>query len=212
MEFLMKKIAKSIKLFALLLACMAIPTLSKAQVVDNMYFNLNWQVNSPINNNFADKTSGWGAEGEFGWFVAPNFTVGAFLSYHKNNKYIPTTTMASGTQAITSDQQHCLYQLPYGLTGRYIVNPDAIVQPYIGLKLGPQYTKTTSYMNILEPYDESWGFYVSPEVGMTIYFTPQKTVGANLSFYYSYATNENKLLIYKEDGFNNWGFRVGLAF
>jgi hypothetical protein len=55
----MKKIAKSIKLFALLLACMAMPTLSKAQVVDNMYFNLNWQLNSPINNNFVDKMSGW---------------------------------------------------------------------------------------------------------------------------------------------------------
>ena len=56
----MKKINKSIKLVALLIACLAIPSLAGAQVVNNMYFNIDWDINSPFGNDFADKTSGWG--------------------------------------------------------------------------------------------------------------------------------------------------------
>ena len=44
----MKKIYKSIKLIALLVACLAIPSLAGAQVVKNMYFNVDWQINSPF--------------------------------------------------------------------------------------------------------------------------------------------------------------------
>ena len=40
----MKKIYKSIKLIALLVACLAIPSLVGAQVVKNMYFNVDWQI------------------------------------------------------------------------------------------------------------------------------------------------------------------------
>lgn len=53
----MKKINKSIKLVALLIACLAIPSLAGAQVVNNMYFNIDWDINSPFGNDFADKTS-----------------------------------------------------------------------------------------------------------------------------------------------------------
>ena len=76
----MKKIYKSIKLIALLVACLAIPSLAGAQVVKNMYFNVDWQINSPFSQDFSDKTSGWGAHAEAGYYVIPNFSVGAFIS------------------------------------------------------------------------------------------------------------------------------------
>ena len=44
----MKKINKSIKLIALLVVCMAMPTLAGAQVLKNAYFNVDWQINSPL--------------------------------------------------------------------------------------------------------------------------------------------------------------------
>lgn len=111
----MKKIYKSIKLIALLVACLAIPSLAGAQVVKNMYFNVDWQINSPFSQDFSDKTSGWGAHAEAGYYVIPNFSVGAFISYHTNNKYIDRQTLpVSSTSAITSDQQHSIFQLPFG--------------------------------------------------------------------------------------------------
>ena len=96
----MKKIYKSIKLIALLVACLAIPSLAGAQVVKNMYFNVDWQINSPFSQDFSDKTSGWGAHAEAGYYVIPNFSVGAFISYHTNNKYIDRQTLpVSSTSA-----------------------------------------------------------------------------------------------------------------
>ena len=56
----MKKINKSIKLIALLVVCMAMPTLL-APRFENAYFNVDWQINSPFGQDFSKKTSGWGA-------------------------------------------------------------------------------------------------------------------------------------------------------
>ena len=69
----MKKINKSIKLIALLVVCMAMPTLAGAQVLKNAYFNVDWQINSPFGQDFSKKTSGWGAHAEGGYYVIPNF-------------------------------------------------------------------------------------------------------------------------------------------
>ena len=33
---------------------------SKAQIWENVHFNVDWQFNAPISNNFANKASGWG--------------------------------------------------------------------------------------------------------------------------------------------------------
>lgn len=209
----MKKIYKSIKLIALLVACLAIPSLAGAQVVKNMYFNVDWQINSPFSQNFSDKTSGWGAHAEAGYYVIPNFSVGAFISYHTNNKYIDRQTLPVGsTSAITSDQQHSIFQLPFGAAFRYNVAPESQFQPYAGLQMGANYSEMSTYMNVLKVYDRNWGFYVSPEIGMNMYFTPQKQIGLHIAAYYNYATNKGDVLTYSIDGLNNWGIRLGLAF
>lgn len=209
----MKKISKSIKLFAILIAFLAIPLLGGAQVVNNMYFNIDWQLNSPFGQTFADKTSGWGAHGEAGYYVCPNFAVGAFISYHTNNKYIDRQTIPVGSTAvITSDQQHSIFQLPFGAAFRYNFAPEGQFEPYVGTQLGASYSEMSTYMNILKLYDRNWGFYVAPEVGMNIYFTPEKKFGVHVAAYYNYATNKGKVLSYSVDGLNNWGIRLGVAF
>ena len=209
----MKKINKSIKLIALLIACLAIPSLAGAQVVKNMYFNIDWQINSPFGQSFADRTSGWGAHGEAGYYVIPNFSVGAFISYHTNNKYIDRQTIpVSRTSVVTSDQQHSIFQLPFGAAFRYNVSPENQFQPYVGLQLGASYSEMSTYMNVLKMYDRNWGFYVAPEIGMNMYFTPDKKIGAHIAMYYNYATNKGSVLNYNVDGLNNWGVRLGIAF
>lgn len=208
----MKKIIKSIK-YALLIACLAVPGIAGAQVVDNMYFNLGWQVNGPIDQSYADKLSGWGAFGEAGYYVIPSFSVGVFLNYHTNNKYVSSQQIpVSSTATITGDQQHSIFQLPFGAAFRYNIVPESQFQPYVGVKLGAEYAKVMSYMNVFEFRDKTWGFYASPEIGMAFYLTPQKQLAGTLAFYYSYGSNEAKLLDYKVKGMNNWGLRVGIQF
>lgn len=179
----------------------------------NAYGNIDWQFNLPIETNFADRLSGWGLNIDGGYYITKDIGVGLFVSYHTNREYIPRQTMnLSETSSLTSDQQHSLFQLPFGVSSRYAFYPGGRVQPYLGLKLGANYAKTSSHMNIFRVSDDSWGFHVSPEIGANVYVDPQKTFAIHIASYYSYSTNTNDVLIYSVDGISNWGIRVGIAF
>lgn len=209
----MKTINKSNILAILFVAIMFFPNTAKAQITDNGYLDVDWQFNIPINNGFADKASGWGMSLDGGYYITDNIGVGAFLTYSTNNEYVERETLKlTETSALTTDQQHSIFQLPFGVSVRYRFLPDAIVKPYVSLKLGPEYTKVASYYNSFTSRDEEWGFYISPEVGTTIYFTSSQTVGLHLALYYSYATNKSKVLIYNVKGLNNAGFKLGMSF
>ena len=94
---------------------------AKAQLTDNGYANIDWQFNFPLSNHFADKASGWGMSFEGGYYVTPNIALGAFLAYHSNHEYFGRQTLPVGEGgSINTDQQHTLFQLPFGLAGRYI--------------------------------------------------------------------------------------------
>ena len=113
---------------------------------------------------------------EGGYYVIPNFAIGAFISYHTNNEYVDRQTIpVNSTSVITSDQQHSIFQLPFGAAFRYNFAPEGQFQPYVGAQLGASYSEMSTYMNVLKVYDRNWGFYVAPEIGMTVYFTPSET-------------------------------------
>ena len=67
---------------ALLLAVAAVTFAlpGRAQLIQNTYLNVDWQVTVPLGSAFADKASGWGMNFEGGYFVTPEITVGAFIS------------------------------------------------------------------------------------------------------------------------------------
>lgn len=200
-----------LKLIALFAVCLLIPSMGYAQ--DKIYYaNGDWQFNVPIHNGFANKASGWGMNFEGGYYVTPNIGVGLFLAYSTNHKYIPTETFTTGSSALTTNQQHSLFQLPFGVGVRYRVANEGMFEPYIGLKLGANYAQMSSYFSAYKVYDRNWGFYMSPEVGTNIWFTPNKTVGLNVAMYYSFATNKGTVMASDINNLNNFGFRVGLAF
>lgn len=208
------KTIKHISLWVVVATCMvAVSTRGNAQAVSSTYFNVDWQFNAPVGNSYADKASGWGMNFEGGYYVMPKMAIGAFISYHTNNKYIDRQTLSVGeTSAITSDQQHSLFQLPFGAAFRYSFTREGLFEPYVSAKLGTEYSEMSTYMNVMKVYDRQWGFYVAPEVGMNIFFTPEKKFGLHVAAYYNYATNKSKVLTYSMDGINNWGVRFGVAF
>ena len=120
----------SLRLIAIMTiaACFALP--SKAQTLGNYYANIDWQFNFPLGNDFAKKGSGWGMNFEGGYYVTDNLSVGAFLTYHSNHKYISRQTLQlSGTESLNTDQQHTLFQMPFGVSGRYTFNREGMLQP-----------------------------------------------------------------------------------
>ncbi len=205
-----KNIAAAIA-FAL---CLLFANESKAQYYKNSYFNVDWQLNFPVNNGFADKMSGWGANLDGGYLVNDNVGVGGFVSFHTNLEYIPRQTIQlSETSAVNTDQEHSVFQLPFGATVRYMLGmPDQVGQPYIALKLGANYAEMTSFYNAFESYDTSWGFFLSPEVGINIFPGANGQYALHLAAYFSYATNSMETLAYEVKGLSNFGLRVGLGF
>ena len=144
----MKTIKKVIISSMLFIAIAFVPHTAKSQITDKGYLDVDWQFNIPINTGFADKAAGWGMSFDGGYYVTDNIGVGAFMTYSTNNQYIDRQTlMLSETSALTTDQQHSIFQLPFGVSVRYRFVPDAIVKPYLALKLGPEYSKVTSYYN-----------------------------------------------------------------
>ena len=192
--------------------CLAFPFGMKAQDVSDSFFHIDWQFNVPLNNKFADVASGWGMNFEGGYYVMPKMAIGAFISYHTNNKYIDRQTlMLKSNSALTTDQQHSLFQLPFGLLAKYRFTTDGILEPYATVKLGANYSRMSSYLQAWEIYDDTWGFTVSPEI-VSIFPNPSVRYGFHVALYYNYATNKSKVLTYDIDGRNNIGFRLGVSF
>ncbi len=201
----------TLRLMAVAAIAVAFALPAKAQINPATYYNVDWQFNVPLGNSFAGKASGWGMNFEAGCYPLPDLAVGLFLNYQTNNEYFSRRTIpVSSTSVLTTDQQHSLFQLPFGFSGHYRFN-DGVVQPYIGLKLGANYAKMSSDFSVYEVRDKTWGFYASPEVGMRIY-PWSNGVGLHLAAYYSYATNQGTVFDYHINNLTNLGFRLGVAF
>lgn len=203
----------SLRLLAVVAVIAFLPVRTEAQVVNRAYFNIDWNFNIPISNDFASTASGWGMNFEGGYYFHPNMAVGAFLSYFTNNEYIGRGTLPlTASSAVTTDQQHSIFQLPFGASFRYNLHPWGIAEPYLSAKLGANYAKMSSYYYVLESYDKSWGFYASPEIGLNIFVTPEKKFGFHVALYYSIGTNSSDVLVYSISSLNNFGFRLGVTF
>ncbi len=210
----MKTTHKILAALTLTLAGLFAATPGKAQIISGGYFHIDWQVNVPLGNDFTSKTSGWGMNFEGGYYVTDKIGVGGFFAYQTNQEYIPRQTLPIGLNgAVTTDQQHSLFQLPFGVSGRYrLSDGSGIFDPYVGLKMGAQFARARSYFSAYGIYQDSWGFYLSPEVGTTIYPFGNRYFGFHVAAYYSYGTNKVELLQTSMSGLNNFGIRVGVSF
>ncbi len=195
----------------LFVAAAIMPTIGKAQISLKTYYNIDWQFNIPLGNNFSNVASGWGMNYEGGYYVTPDIAVGAFLSFHTNNEYFSRRTIAiNETLSMNSDQQHQMFTMPFGVLARYRLQ-EADFQPYVGMKLGVCYSQFSNYYYIFMTDENRWGFFMSPEIGFN-YYPWANGIGFHMAIYYSFATNKCNLMSYKQDILNNIGFRLGLAF
>ena len=193
---------------AMVLAGAVLP--AQSQVSLDAYYNVDWQLNIP-SNKYVDKVSSWGMNFDAGWYITPDFAIGAFMNYHTNTQYVDrAVVLVSDETAVYTDQQRSLYQLPFGVTALYrFIESDW--QPYAALKLGAEYAYTASYYNIYKSSRDSWGFYLSPEIGVR-WYPWANGVGLHAAAYYSFSTNKSKVMGAEFKDPSNFGFRLGVAF
>ncbi len=181
-----------------------------AQMGKKYYVNGGWQFNGTLANDFAESAQGYGAYIESGYYITPMFALGGFASFNTNNEYVPKKTYTfSDMSALTTDLNRSIYQVPFGATMRYRFLR-GMFQPYVEAKIGAEYSSQNTYMSTFVNQHDNWGFYVSPEVGLTFFPFEKTDFGFQVAAYYSYATNSNKAI--DLEGLNNLGFKLGIAF
>lgn len=197
-------------IYILATAMMLLAVDANAQMGKKSYANGGWQFNGTPGNGFAESAQGYGAYVEGGYYVTPMFAIGGFASFNTNNQYYPVQTYTfSDKSALTTDLDKSIYQVPFGTTMR-LRFLRGIFQPYVEAKIGTEYSSQNIYMSTFMTQKDNWGFYISPEVGMTIFPFETTDFGFHLAAYYSYATNHNKT--FDIQGINNLGFKLGIAF
>ena len=201
-------------LAVVLLSCVAmISTTTQAQLYKSTYFNIDWQFNAPVCTDFANVASGWGLNFEGGYYVAPKLALGLYGSFHTNNEYVEAQVLQlSSSSALYTDQIQRIFQVPFGALLKYRFIEGSMFEPYVTAKIGANYVRMSSLNNVLDFYDETWGFNVQPEVGVSIFPSSSNRTGIHLALYYSYSTNQSKCLIYTLNGLNNIGFNLGVTF
>ena len=184
--------------------------IADAQMGKRYYVNAGWQFNGTPGNGFVRSAQGDGAYMEMGFYLTPMLSIGGFASFNTNNEYIPKQTyMFSDNSALTTDLVRSIYQVPFGTTVRYRFMRYE-VQPYVEAKFGSEYSTQSTYMSTFVNRHDNWGFYISPEIGVTVFPFETTDVGFQVAAYYSYSTNQNKS--YDIKGINNLGFKLGIAF
>lgn len=203
----MKKI---IYIIASAAAMVLFASTADAQMGKREYINAGWQFSGTVANDFVENASGYGAYIEGGYYITPMFAVGGFASFHTNNDYIPKQTYTFQDQsALTTDVDRSIYQVPFGLTMRTRFLRGEL-QPYLGTKIGAEYSTQSTYMSTFVNRHDNWGFYMSPEIGMVLFPFEKTDVGFQFAVYYSFCTNKNS--DYDIKGIKNVGFKLGLAF
>ena len=183
---------------------------ASAQMGKKDYINGGWQFNGTVGNNFVQSAQGYGAYIEGGYYLTPMFAIGGFASFNTNNEYVPRQTYTfDDKSALTTDLDRSVYQVPFGTTFR-VRFMRSEVQPYVEAKIGTEYSVQSTYMSTFVSRQDNWGFYMSPEVGVTFFPFHKTDFGFQVAAYYSYSPNRNKY--YVLNGLNTVGFKLGVAF
>lgn len=168
-------------------------------------YSLSWQSSLPLGSSadFIPSMGLNGADFNFGFFVTDNIAVGADFAWGYNQKSLgPEVYNVGDNTAIYAALYKTTQTIPMKAQVKYLFNPRGFVKVYASAGIGA--TSYTEYTQIQEYQfsNSSWGFLMSPEVGVYIPFGRDAQWGANLVAGYNWATNKAQ----------NMYFNVGLFF
>ena len=153
---------------------------------------LNWQIATPLSENYLKETSLRGGSLEYRRFIKPNMSVGIGFSWNSFEQYHPPRVYEKpdGSQALYTDFVHQVYTLPIYLNAHYYLKGGDKLKPYVGIGLGAQYSEQDAYYNIFVTEEKNWGFVARPEIGLLYRISNYFGLHANVGF--NYATNKSE--------------------
>jgi hypothetical protein len=89
--------------------------------------------------------------------------------------------------------------------------PEAMIKPFIGVHVGPEYQTISVQFGRVYIEDDSWQFLVAPEAGVFVQLGADSDVGLNLAVKYNYMSFKNTDLGF-DKGLSYWQGVMGLSF
>jgi len=181
-----------------------------AQSVKNL-FGVSWEVAFPAGD-YITKPSFAGGKLEYRHFLKPSFSIGATLGWNNYEEYVSSKTYenADQTQAITTDNDRFVFNLPMTADFFYYFESDGKLKPYAGVGVGAQYSNQEIYYNIYYSEENNWGFIARPQIGAIYRFQPTSPTSFMIGAGYNYATNKNES--FKVDSQSNFWVSIGICF
>ena len=181
-----------------------------AQGVKNL-FGVSWEVAFPAGD-FVSKTSFAGGKVEYRHFIKPSFSIGATIGWNNYEEYVTRQTYenADQTQAITTDNDRFVFNMPMTADFFYYFQSAGKVKPYAGVGVGAQYSSQEIYYNIYVSDEKNWGFVARPQIGALIRVQPTSPTFFMVGAGYNYATNKNET--FKVDNLSNFWVSIGICF
>lgn len=119
-------------------------------------------------NKFISQESFRGATFEWRKFVTDNVGVGFELGWNAFYEELDYATYTEGTQSISGKQFRYGSVVPVLVAANYYFKAGEALNPFVGLGVGTQYSRTDLDMGIFTQQDEVWHFAVKPELGVII--------------------------------------------
>ncbi len=178
-------------LFIILLAAVAIR--ANAQTRYEQVVSANWNTYQPIGAT-ADFLSQYSLNGlnlNYSYYFNNNMGIGFDLSWSYNNKAIaPQVIKPNDHLAIYAAQYRMVQIIPIKAQFKYMITPDSFVKLYVAAGIGAlNYSYQTEVQEFVL-WDNTWGFLVSPEVGILVPFGRNASWGLNAHVGYNYGTND----------------------
>lgn len=204
------------KIILFLAICLGCATISKAQSYGydmRQIFSINYQVNTPVGSSkdFVSKMSFEGVNINWAYFVTENMTVGLDLSYNNyHEKFGQKIYRPNENTAINAAQYRYTQVFPIKAQAKYFFASNSMVQPYAGFGIGALSAGQHIIVQDFDAWDNSWGFLLSPEVGVLIPFGYGNNWGANITAGYNWSTNKSKVGNIKVDKMQSFYVNLGL--
>lgn len=160
---------------------------------------------------FVSKGSFEGVNLNWAYFVTPTLTVGVDLTYNNFHQkigqqiYRPNENMA-----INAAQYRYTQSFPLKAQVKYFFTQSHFIKAYAGLGIGALSAGQHIIVQDLETWENTWGFLLSPEVGMLIPFGHDSIWGANVTAGYNWSTNKSTFGNIDLKNRQSFYFNVGL--
>jgi outer membrane protein len=158
-------------------------------------------------NDFVSKPSYRGFEFGALWPVFKSLHVGAFFNHHTFYEEKGAQTYQLDSGALHANlYRYARFWTMGGAARYYLLQPDSVVRPYVGLRVGMTFVTAATLVADLSLYDTPIGFALAPEAGLIVRAVKVMDVSGSIRYEYSTASSG------KLDNGSFMAFQLGLVF